>query len=517
MSVLVCFAMLLHLGTITYLITKNIQANASLSSNSQGIHNPNLLTPRQRRLQTAREISGLLKQQWRPGVFALCLVTIDFIYWLFYFMESKKLIDVGPKTPWFNEWLYCLTQQTKASIVSGILSLSNPTPEQIQMAGMEAQKVCASIATPFVPNFAWAALTDMLPAIFGSVVLGIFGSRSELWQDVRRRLFGRKSSGPTYGYGQNGGQGGFGGSKATSDETPRDSNGEKIFQQVPPRPKHGLPNSGPAAVLSPYNSHTALIPEFGSAISKNSLSRNASAESQDPTRLPVNYRQDMPLPWKSNLRPSDSYNNSRSTTPLDNSNNDSRSTTTFGNPINRSRSTTPLGNPNNGSRSATPIGNMNNGSRSATPIDNTRSRSATPFGSNGSRSTTPQNISRVPTPQSNSRPPTPQLKIDTKKPPVSRSDSVIMPEKRFYNTADIEASPISLVTPPPSYNPNSAGIPNYGGSSGRARGSRGPSPVITSPLTKIGYTPYTYSDLDPQLAVVGEASRVQLNYKHHHL
>ncbi|KAG0036198.1 hypothetical protein BGZ82_004547 [Podila clonocystis] len=202
LMVVVCIATLLHLWTIAFMIKSKIQANSasvgdstSTSYNPSDTHSNKTQSARQRRLQTARDISQLLKQQWRPGLFALCLLIMDMIYWLFYFTEAKKLEKVGSTTEWFIQWTQCLGQQALLSIQAGTLSLTTtPTPAEFQAAGEVAQRACASIAKPFVPNIAWAALAEMTPASFGIAILFIFGTKLELWQDLRVRLWGSKDS-----------------------------------------------------------------------------------------------------------------------------------------------------------------------------------------------------------------------------------------------------------------------------------------------------------------------------------
>ncbi|KAF9298750.1 hypothetical protein BGZ74_009233 [Mortierella antarctica] len=200
LSVMVCIATLLHLWTIAFMIKSRIQANAvsvgdSTSNNPSDTHSNKTLSVRQRRLQTARDISHLLKQQWRPGLLALCLLITDMIYWLFYFTEAKKLEKIDASTQWFLQWTQCLGQQALLSIQSGTLPLTTtPTPAEFQAAGEVAQRACASIAEPFVPNFAWAVLAEMTPASFGIAILFIFGTKLELWQDLRVRLWGSKDS-----------------------------------------------------------------------------------------------------------------------------------------------------------------------------------------------------------------------------------------------------------------------------------------------------------------------------------
>ncbi|KAF9923147.1 hypothetical protein BGZ65_009094 [Modicella reniformis] len=117
-------------------------------------------------------------------------------YWLFYFLEAKKLEVIQPTTDWFLLWTQCLGQQMVISIQTGNLPSSlTPTPEQLYTAGDIAQSACASIASPFVPSFIWAAFADMLPATVGIMILIVFGTKLELWQDLRTLLFGSRHGG----------------------------------------------------------------------------------------------------------------------------------------------------------------------------------------------------------------------------------------------------------------------------------------------------------------------------------
>ncbi|KAG0040225.1 hypothetical protein BGZ82_004470 [Podila clonocystis] len=193
LAIVVSLAALMHLGTIAYMIRTKLKANTSTTvsdstSFSQTDSRGNPISRKQSRRQTARDISLMLKQQWRPGLFALCLVIIDMIYWLFYFIEAKKLLSVGPNTEWFVQWMTCLGRQTMLSMQAGLLSATSG-PAEFKTAGDNAQRACAYVAKPYVPNFAWAALSDLLPAMFGIAILIIFGSKMELWQDLRTKLF----------------------------------------------------------------------------------------------------------------------------------------------------------------------------------------------------------------------------------------------------------------------------------------------------------------------------------------
>ncbi|KAF9147955.1 hypothetical protein BG015_010320 [Linnemannia schmuckeri] len=199
LSVVVCLATLLHLGTIAFMIKTSIQNNAVTASDATSFKSQSdsqsnkTISQRRRRLQTARDISQLLKQQWRPGLLALCLLIVDMIYWLFYFIEAKKLERVTPDTPWFVEWITCLAGQAQEALLSGQLSATS-TVDDLKAVGDVAQRACARIAAPYVPSFTWAALADIMPAIFGIIVLIIFGTKLELWQDLKNRIIGEKDT-----------------------------------------------------------------------------------------------------------------------------------------------------------------------------------------------------------------------------------------------------------------------------------------------------------------------------------
>lgn len=364
------------------------------------------MTPRQRRLQTARDISQLLKQQWRPGLFALWLLIIDMIYWLFYFIEAKKLLSVGPNTLWFQRWVACLAEQAVASVKAGRLSMTNPTPDQLTAAGEFAQKTCAEIAAPFVPNFAWAALSDIMPALFGIVIMIIFGSKLELWHDLGERLFGRRDV--------DGGKIMMGDiSKESRDKmyAKRPSSGShkenepafsvaavttpnhrqeryrRDLKVTTQQPDDGFYDEDPAHVDNPYGSQTNLTPTgritFQKTINGGPILKNQAEYNSNITSTNGGvYRTSTPEPWK----PSAWTKN------------------------------TPAANPSTDDYSI----------------------------QTGYRSTSPQ------------------LRINTHGSPSQRpvgsgtTLSPLSPQRQFYNSEDLDAIPASLTTPPPTYNSNSS-------------------------------------------------------------
>ncbi|GJJ78077.1 hypothetical protein EMPS_10436 [Entomortierella parvispora] len=441
LSAVVCLATLLHLGTIAFMIWASLKANNSSTTNHSlsTVSDSNSQQPTRRRLQTARDISQLLKQQWRPGLFALCLLIIDMIYWLFYFVEAKKLTTVQPTTPWFVNWTTCLAQQAMLSMKSGALTL-NPTPAQFKAAGDAAQAACAPVAVKNVPNFVWAAASDMLPALFGIIILIIFGSKMELWQDLRTRLFGSRG-----GRVEIGGQSTKGGAKIMMKDVNHNSNnnsGQQQYpQKVPDRPHMdfkpydqgvGFYDEDLLQNENPYSSQTNLAvtsggPAFGGADAKmNSYNKNSSHQG--------GYRLDTPEPWKPTVW---------SSTGADQQ--DDLYSATF---------------------------------KTASPQLRINTQDYRPYQ---------------------------QTTIARALSPVSPSQS-----KQFYNSEDIDAAPISLTTPPPTYNnlhPRKTG-----------QSSRSPSSPSSSRAFADGHGPVSPQrnaavNIGEGQAIVAEASRVRLDYR----
>ncbi|KAG0297590.1 hypothetical protein BGZ96_005693 [Linnemannia gamsii] len=276
LSIVVCMATLLHLGTIAFMIKAAIVTNSSSSTrnshsqSSNGSNNNTMMTPRQCRLQTARDITHLLKQQWRPGLLALWLILIDVIYCLFYFIEAKKLLTVSPDSLWFQQWVACLADQVTESAKAGRLSLTSPTMDQFLAAGEVAQRACAPVAAPFVPSFIWAAITDLLPSMFGIAILIIFGSKLELWQDLRERLFGKRH--PDNG-------------KIMMGDMPQDNRSKVYNKSSAPTV---LNKGGLTRVDNPYSSKTKLAPTARVSFQKTTtnnggpMSKNQSSAALEP-------------------------------------------------------------------------------------------------------------------------------------------------------------------------------------------------------------------------------------------
>jgi hypothetical protein len=370
------------------------------------------MTPRQRRLQTARDISLLLKQQWRPGLFALWLLIIDMIYWLFYFIEAKKLLSVGPNTLWFQQWVACLAEQAVVSVKAGRLSMTNPTADQFIAAGEHAQKTCAEIAAPFVPNFAWAALSDMMPALFGIVILSIFGSKMELWHDLRERLFGRRHAD---------------GGKIMMGDISKESR-DKMYAKRPTSGAH-VDTSSSSPADATYSS---------------------TAADTAPNHRQERYRRDLKV-----------------TTQRSNDGLYDEDLAHVDNPYGSQTNLTPTGvsfqKTNNGGPILKNQAEYNNNLTSA---NGGVYRTSTPEPWKPSAWTTNTSAASPSTDdysiQTAYRSTSPQLRINTRSSPSQRpvgsgaTLSPLSPQRQFYNSEDLDAIPTSLTTPPPTYNSNSS-------------------------------------------------------------
>ncbi|KAG0317358.1 hypothetical protein BGZ99_006339 [Dissophora globulifera] len=189
-SAMVFVNVVMHVTTLGFMIRNNRRANSIPSVSDDSQHDDKSMSAKQRRLQAARDISLLLKQQWRPALFSTWLLITTLAYGFFSFFEGQKLLSITPTTTWFINWLECLGQQAMVSAQSGLLSPTSAA-DQLKAAGDTAQSVCAAIAAPNVPLYWWAALAEFLPASVGAVLSIIFLSKLDMWQDIRRRLSGQ--------------------------------------------------------------------------------------------------------------------------------------------------------------------------------------------------------------------------------------------------------------------------------------------------------------------------------------
>ncbi|KAF9541311.1 hypothetical protein EC957_003213 [Mortierella hygrophila] len=135
--------------------------------------------------------------------------------------------------------------------------------DQFLAAGEFAQRACAPIATPFVPNFVWAAVTDLLPAMLGIAILAIFGSKLELWEDLRERLFSKRYPDKV---------------KIMMGDMPQDNHNKVYSNSSPPGSRNKVDL---AHVDNPYGSQTNLTPIPKVSFQKTSNNTNGGSISKN--------------------------------------------------------------------------------------------------------------------------------------------------------------------------------------------------------------------------------------------
>ncbi|KAF9158467.1 hypothetical protein DFQ26_007566 [Actinomortierella ambigua] len=188
---------MLHLATVGHVVKMYIQRDQDWSNaiNTGSAFSLSVLSKRQQSVHTAREISHLLQQQWRPAAFVLCQLVIFLVYFGFYFFETKKFEHIQSTLPWFQEWAACLSQQAVAQITSLISSSASPVtvssvvaPSYVQLLGQNAQSQCKALSAPHVPAFHKLVLSEIGPPAFGIIVFFIFASKRDLWQDWKKLI-----------------------------------------------------------------------------------------------------------------------------------------------------------------------------------------------------------------------------------------------------------------------------------------------------------------------------------------
>ncbi|KAF9971810.1 hypothetical protein BGZ73_005140 [Actinomortierella ambigua] len=187
----------LHFATVGYVIKMYIQRDQDWSNavSAGSAFSLSALSMRQKSVQTAREVTTLLHQQWRPAAFVLCQLVIFWVYFGFYFFETKKFEHIKSTLPWFQDWVECLGQQAVIQIghmantsSSPMMASSIATPSTVEMLGLAGQAQCQTVAAPHVPAFHKLVLSELGPPMFGIIVFFIFASKLALWQDWKKTI-----------------------------------------------------------------------------------------------------------------------------------------------------------------------------------------------------------------------------------------------------------------------------------------------------------------------------------------
>ncbi|KAF9120039.1 hypothetical protein BGW39_011722 [Mortierella sp. 14UC] len=138
------------------------------------------------KITTTMQARRLLRGQWRPALMLGTVVSCLTVFWLFYYIDAKRLAHVEQK-PWFKDWMICIK--------------SHPFP---QYSRDDTQTICSQQIESNLPSVPWFAAAESLLAILGTVVALVFISKPEFWNEwalVLRNIFsrGKLGNGPQRG------------------------------------------------------------------------------------------------------------------------------------------------------------------------------------------------------------------------------------------------------------------------------------------------------------------------------
>ncbi|KAF8939285.1 hypothetical protein EDD21DRAFT_382381 [Dissophora ornata] len=153
-------AMMCHVVTVGKMIHLAVMSSKVDTGLSQLSANAKM------KFTTTMQAKRLLRGQWRPAMMMASVMSSLTVFWLFYFIDAHRIANVGPTTPWLQQWVVCV-------MTYGAQGKSSD----------ETQTLCAKGTAPHLPSIPWFTAAEMLLAIIGIVVGGIFISKSEFWEE----------------------------------------------------------------------------------------------------------------------------------------------------------------------------------------------------------------------------------------------------------------------------------------------------------------------------------------------
>ncbi|KAK5816804.1 hypothetical protein F5H01DRAFT_379069 [Linnemannia elongata] len=165
----VTVAKMIHLTMLTSKINTGL---SELSTNARA------------KITTKMQTRRLLRGQWRPALMLSTVVSCLTVFWLFYYIDAKRMANVDKSTPWVQEWMKCVT------IHHNQLYSSDDT-----------QTLCSKVIDSNLPSVPWFTAAESLLAILGIVVALVFISKPEFWSEwalMLKNIFsrGKLGSGP---------------------------------------------------------------------------------------------------------------------------------------------------------------------------------------------------------------------------------------------------------------------------------------------------------------------------------
>ncbi|KAF9110538.1 hypothetical protein BGX27_006198 [Mortierella sp. AM989] len=168
-------AMICHVATVGKMIHLAVISSKIDTGLSQ------LSSDARMRVTTTMQAKRLLRGQWRPALMMGTVMALLTVFWLFYFIDAHRLASLGPETEWLRNWYKCVM-----------------TNGNMGKNGFDTQTICAMDARPNLPSIPWFTAAEILLAIIGIVVAGIFITKVEFWEDwayLLRNVFSRGKTG----------------------------------------------------------------------------------------------------------------------------------------------------------------------------------------------------------------------------------------------------------------------------------------------------------------------------------
>ncbi|KAG0206244.1 hypothetical protein BGX28_002288 [Mortierella sp. GBA30] len=125
-----------------------------------------LSTNARMKLSTTMQAKRLLRGQWRPALMLGITMSSLTVFWLFYYVDARRIANVGPNTPWIQTWLLCI-------MTNGAKGVS----------AFDTQTICAKEIASDLPSIPWFTTAEMLHAVIGIVVALVFVSKAEFWSE----------------------------------------------------------------------------------------------------------------------------------------------------------------------------------------------------------------------------------------------------------------------------------------------------------------------------------------------
>ncbi|KAG0310382.1 hypothetical protein BGZ99_000410 [Dissophora globulifera] len=203
LAVIIYPSMVCHTITVARMIrlammSSKVDGMSELSSNAR-MH-----------LTATMQAKRLLRGQWRPALMLATLMSSFTIFWLFYFVDARRLNNIGPATPWVQQWVLCV-------MTSGANGLTSD----------ETQTACSRAISSNLFSVQWFAAAEIFLALIGAIVALVFVSKREFWSDwafMLTSVFSRGKLGTSsHGHGSS-----HGGNKSPD------------MDQAPPRPTYNV-------------------------------------------------------------------------------------------------------------------------------------------------------------------------------------------------------------------------------------------------------------------------------------